>query len=152
MKKLAILTAMALVLGCLGIAAFARNSSSAKDPSAQSAASTMPMGSGMMGHSMMGNGTMMSHYWSMMHTYDGQESPMSILALQDQLHLTGRQEKDLRDIQNQACARAEKVLTKAQFKEYQSYLQSSSMRAMMNSQGWTMPGMQGGSMMHSSTN
>jgi hypothetical protein len=168
MKKLAILAAMALVLGSLGLVAYAQKSSSPQGSSAQSTASSMPMGSGMMGHNMMrngtmgnmGNGTMMSHYWSMMHNYDGQESPASILAFQNQLQLTDRQVKELRSIEQQASARAKKVLTRAQRKEYESYMQSSSMHAMMNGQGWVMPGMQGGmmggqgmgsSMMHGST-
>jgi hypothetical protein len=162
MKKIILLIAIALVL--LGINALARNNSSAKDSNAQSTASTMPMGSGMMKNGSMGNmasGTMMSNYWSMMHNYGGEESPMSILALQDQLQLTGRQAKDLRDIQQDACQRAEKVLTKAQLKKYESYMQSPSMHAMMNRQGWMMSGKQGGmmagqgmsgSMMHNSTN
>jgi hypothetical protein len=169
MKKLAILTATALLLGYLGLVAYAQRSSSPQSPSAQSSASSMPMGSGMMGRNMMGsgtmgnmgNGTMMSHYWSMMHNFGGEESPMSILAFQDQLQLTGRQEKELRDIQEHASEQAKNVLTKAQLKKYESYMQSSSMHAMMNGQAWPMSGMQsgmtgrrgmGGSMMHGSTN
>jgi hypothetical protein len=161
MKRLAILTALAVVLGSLGLMAYAQKGPSRKDSSAQSSASSMPMGPGMMGRNMMGNGAMgnmgngtmgnmgamMSHYWSMMHSYDGQESPASMLAFQGQLQLTGRQVEELRKIEQQASTRAKKVLSQAQLKQYESYMQSSSMHAMMNGQGWTMPGMQGGGMM-----
>ena len=169
MKKLAILTATALLLGSLGLAAYAQKSSSPKDPQAQANASSMPMGSGMMGHNMMGNntmgnmanGSMMSHYWGMMHNFAGEESPMSILALGDQLQLTGQQEKELRDIQEHASERAKNVLTKAQLKEYESTMQSSGMQAMMKNQGWMHSQMHsgmmngqgmGGSMMHNNSN